>query len=557
MLATDFGHTWRSETCPGRLFRVEFTQSISTDPTVYTFMVDGIKFTDMPKRGSIGGGGNRPISGFKPTEYASHSNNHAASSSRSVSGFGGNAGHRDSATTSGFGTTTTTAPKSDFGVIDGPAPHARRRFIYGDEEEEENTSKPAAATSNAPSRANFQSPFAGGANVNATKNADFGFDPFDESPAPAPVAKPSATADLFNAFGESPPANKATSKSFDPFGAADPFGSSADPFSTPAAPAVHRPSNTAAPVTNATPPQAAKAPAAAVPNFFDDDFAAPAAAPAPAASSGFDAFGPSVTTTATPGRRSSAIEISADFAGLSFAPPTPPAQPQPTAAAQLFAEPEPEVVAVPEPVTKDPWAMGNDLVNLNLSGAPPVKRASATDKGPSLSSMMTSPGTGMNTGMSGSRSGSMVASSPDMFAVPSNSRASFTGGSPVPMGGNMGGMAGAPMGGAPMGGMGAGMNPRASFTAGPNNMGGAQMAGGNMGGMPMGGMGAPRASFTAGPNGMGGNMGGMPPVGGMASTRSSVSMGQPGAMGFGAPPAGAQGSMQSKRSSLDDLNWNM
>ena len=108
-----------------------------------------------------------------------------------------------------------------------------------------------------------------------------------------------------------------------------------------------------------------------------------------------------------------------------------------------------------------------------------------------------------------------------------------------------------------MGGMGAGMNPRASFTAGPNNMGGAQMAGGNMGGMPMGGMGAPRASFTAGPNGMGGNMGGMPPVGGMASTRSSVSMGQPGAMGFGAPPAGAQGSMQPKRSSLDDLNWNM
>ena len=55
MMATDFGHTWRSETCPGRLFRIEFTIGLSTDPTVYTFAVDGIKFVDMPKKGSAGG----------------------------------------------------------------------------------------------------------------------------------------------------------------------------------------------------------------------------------------------------------------------------------------------------------------------------------------------------------------------------------------------------------------------------------------------------------------------------------------------------------------------
>jgi hypothetical protein len=259
------------------------------------------------------------------------------------------------------------------------------------------------------------------------------------------------------------------------------------------------------------------------------------------------------------------VEISQDFAGMSFAP----APPKPSPAAQLFApsEPEPEEVAppAPEPVSKDPWAAGNNLVNLDFTGAAEApRRASVTNKGPSLASMMTSPG--------GGAAGAPGSMGMGMGAAPVNSRASFTAGSP-----DMFGSGAVPMVPA-MGGMG-NANPRASFNAGPmGGMGGAPMGG--MGGNPVGGMGAgpmggmnnmnSRASFTAGPGAMGGmggmggapmggnmGMGGAPagPMGAMNNTRGSFVSAQPpsgGAMGgFGAPaPAPA-------KSSLDTLDWNM
>jgi hypothetical protein len=547
VLATDFGHTWRSESCPGRLFRVEFVVSLNpTEPTVYTFMVDGIKFVDMPRKGMIGGGGRAS------TQSHSHYGNDRGGrydsepQPRTVNGFGGGAPStgRSSGTSSGFGRTNSATSHSNnvnFGAATEPAPHKSRKFIYDDEGEDDHAGKSAAAAGGN-ARAHFQSP--------ASNSSGFGFDPFSEAPAPGPPAK-SAAANLFNAFDDAP---QPAAKSSDPFGASDPFA-------------------------------AKGASASSAPNFFDDDFGGAAKAPA----NDFGAF-PAASNT-TPARRHSAMEISQDFAGLSFAAS---AAPKPSPAKQLFAapepEPEPEPAAAPESAPADAWAAGANLVNLDLSGTGPTKRPSATEKGPSLASMMhapvtthtgLTPGTGTgHGGNTGLHTGMSPGMGMGMGGVPTNSRASFASANPLDLFGaspahGMGGPGhmGGPGPMAPQGAMG---NTRSSFTAGPGampmggmgapmgsmgavpmggmgGMGGAPMGG--MGGAPMGGMGNPRASFTAGPGAMpmGSAMGAGPMGGPMgANTRGSFISAQPPAgMGYGATPP------PPPKNSLDALNWDM
>ena len=546
------------------MFRVEFVTSFTTDPTVYTFTVDGIKFVDMPKKGKIGNGGgdggnfakNRSINGFGTSSAVDSGANTNYTAPAAAPSSSNNR-------SSGFGQQSQSAQPAPSHAVTSTS----RRFVYDDDEEE----APKTATPAAAPRANFQSPFAP---TNTATNAGFGFDPFDESPAPAPAAKSSAAASLFDAFDESPqPAKTATKKAsgtnFDAFGS-DPFGASSDPFASPApaaAPAqrtpASQPAKAAAPAPKAAAPAPAPAASKAVPNFFDDDFA-PAAPPAAPAANDFGNFG---AAPAAPQRRSSAVEISNDFAGLTFAAAPAPAPVMAAAPAPVMA---PAPVAEAAPASNDPWSQSN-LVNLDLSGRDAApKRPSATTQGPSLASMM---------------------------HVPTNSRASFTAGSPsatMPM------AAAAPLApmGAPMGGLPQGQNTRASFTGGPNagGMGGPGGPGGlgglgsvphqQGGSMAFGnqqpfGAGLPnnnntRGSFTApGANpGMGGFVGMGAPVGGAmgGNTMGNNSMGMGGMGGMNnntntrgsfiaanpTPGMGTYGTAQQSqppKSSLDTLEW--
>lgn len=570
MLSTDFSHGWSSPRT-NRFYRVEISLNIGSE-YVYVFSIDGLPFSQMPDKSMV-----------RARSLAKADNNSRYGSS-------------DFQTSS-----TTPAPSTNA---------ATRRASLG----------AASGTSNNTSnnrlsapRGTFQSP-AGGKTIGGdgtfdpfeSTNEPAAFDPFASEPASKPSrAQPSrqsaAAVDLFDSSpGPTNTREAVTTAStaatishshaaitFDAF--SDAPGQSSDPFSSPAPAASAKPAASAVdfdpfgstpsppnkPVAAAFPPPKAPATSAATALFQSFDEPLP----------GQDLFGGSSVQTGTikpPARRSSAQEISMDFAGLAFgpAPSMPPMQVQqpPVSTSTSMATSAP-TVASPEAFAReadkpsnDPWAHGS-LVDLDLTGkSQAVKRNPSTSAGPSLNTML-----GVTTSQPASRRSSvqggaqltpadLLNSMNDPFGAPALLSATQPGPAPIGMNVGGGGMVpanrpvmspalaisslGNPMSGAPpMMASGYGAPPRGpalapSTLGGPMPMGG--MGGGIGGGMaaaPGGMMGGPRPQHRAsigGPMGGGAMGGGMSAMGNRSGYTSGISM---------------PSSTQAPKSSLDSLDW--
>jgi hypothetical protein len=356
-MASDFSHGWTS-TATSRLYRIEVTSNLTTDND-YVFSIDAVKFTDLPNKAA------------------------AASARKSITA------------------TTTTSQNNNRNSI---------------------TTDSASKVNSNQNRASFQSPNEKSkSKANNTSQSDF--DPFasgSQSNAFDPFASNSNPA---NVFGDDPFASSSTAQknnaAFDPFGPASSTPVATQNRSQPASA-----SNLAARTSTAS----------IFGGVEDDPFAltssntVPAAVPATKSNSAFDLFGnDSIVATKSssntfdpfaapagssqnafnstsnnaidmnqtppavaPGRRSSAVEISMDFAGLSFGPPQGQLSAHPRDKPQVVPEPE----AVPAPKDeglKDPWS--SNLVDLNLSSnsnpiAPGRRTSISTTAGPSLNSML-------------------------------------------------------------------------------------------------------------------------------------------------------------------------
>jgi hypothetical protein len=535
VLKTDFGHTWKSETCDSRLFRVEICTGYSTDPFEYTFSVDGIRYTDMIKKGkqNLYPGS---IQSNDTNSSSSYSNDTSAAAARrsstAVNGYS-NGDARRSSVTKPFASTATnddnttnnlpskpTPAAADRGNFQSPPADADSFDFFGAEESSDPFAEPPSRPATKPSTV-AQKLFAEPPQPRraSTAVATPSFDPFASTPK---QATPS-----FDPFAESPKQASATvTPSFDPFASNSHSSGGVDPFATTFSGSKQQAASSSDPFSNPASDMTSS------PNFMDD-------------------FSPGPVSTAPssnqqkPSRRASATDISLGFAGMSFAaaPPQPPVttvalSPFPAAAAEhnLFEDNSRVDDNKTAPaVESDPWA-DSKLVNLDLTGkttAASSTNYASTVKGPSLSSMMTGgPLAGANNAtlipskpMSGSSSlgssqsamnarASFIGQSDVPFQAPVGTRSSFI----APMQGRMG--MGAPM----QGGMGMGSPMQGGMGMGAPMQGGMGMGSPMQGGM---GMGAP----------MQGGMGmGAPMQGGMG-------MGAPmqGGMGMGAPMQGGMG----------------
>eukprot|EP01039_Chlorochromonas_danica_P007045 gene7045-7790_t len=356
VMAMEFSHGWSSP-ATHRLYRIEIEMSLGTDPS-YIFSVDGLQFTQMP---------DRTIVRARSAKKTENTGRYSASDLQS---------------------TTTTA---------GAA--VKRASVGGNSSHNQSNHRIQAETP----RAQFQSPNGKDSNTfdpfAPTPDAA-PFDPFSNSssssssvprlPQPAPVAKRT----LPNKDSE----RNVSTASIDLSAAPTPRGANAsgfDLFAEPSDPFAAAP----APVARASPAFDAfgsSAPASK-PSLLP-----PKQPPAPKLSAAnlFDAFEESPSTPAsvvTPqvssnNRRASAVEISMDFAGLTFAPgvaePTVSSKSTASVSQPLDNLSAPAVpVADVEQKPVDPWA--NSLVDLDLTGrTQPAKRTGSAAGGPSLDSML-------------------------------------------------------------------------------------------------------------------------------------------------------------------------
>jgi len=343
-MATDFSHGWSSMDT-GRLFRIEINIGMGYDPE-YIFSIDGVKFDDLPSK---------PL---------------GASVGKLV---------HDNTNSGRYGTVIAVEPATQHSAT----PVVPRR-----------TSVKPSPDSGIGSRGTLQSP----AQRSTTSQSTQEFDPFEASPEPfdpfssfpaggnthqasvkatppvrRPPSKPSSTASLFGTMEESTHSHASSNRSsFDAFDSSDAFPST----SAAATAALNNTSgfdlfesnlttttNNTNAVTNNTKS-----------NNINTDI------------NPFDMPITSAPAANKSTRRSSAAEISLDFAGLSFvAAPEPP---------KMAAVPRDVPAAVPQPVKTeevelDPWA--SNLVDLDLSNRTAQRRSSLQNSGPSLNNLMGQP----------------------------------------------------------------------------------------------------------------------------------------------------------------------
>jgi hypothetical protein len=442
-----------------------------------------------------------------------------------------------------------------------------------------------------PPRSNFQSPFAPSAGGNASNNTSSTFDPFGDTDnsnsefdpfgtAPSSVTskssasthtagsqnkstpvhatvghkvtptsanKPkglptghntnnrSGAAALFNGFDDDNSAatsnSNNTSATFDPFGGGDSSSSAADPFAS----GGH---------SIAGPPPSAhkklepkRSSVAAEPDLFGN-FAESETVSATTfgGTSTDDLFsGHPVVNASKPQRRSSAQEISLDFAGLSFVAESP-KQKSPVFVAPPAAT-LPEETPFVDPASKDPWGATKNLVDLDLSGRSAAQkqssRASVT-QGPSLDNLL-----GVNNNSVGARRASFTnGPATQQFqaaALGGNSQDPFGAPSLVPLGG--GGLHSTSM---------YGQNQFQQQQQQQQQFGMPPAPAAPVYGRGLGGAAAPPV-FTSGNN----NMQQMPPQGGV---RGSIG-GMPSSFNY--QQQQQQQSQQQNKNSLDSLNWKM
>ena len=571
---------------------MEICTGYSTDPFEYTFSVDGIRYTDMIKKGKQ----NLYPGSIQSNDTSTYSNDTSAarrSSTAAVNGYS-NGDARRSSVTKPFASTASNDDNNtnNNSLPSKPTPTAavdRGNFqspplaanadagsfdFFGTEDSSDPFAEPSSMPATKPSSV-VQKLFAEPAQPRqASATATPSFDPF--------VSTPKQATPSFDPFAESPKqASSVTfTPSFDPFASNSHSSVGVDPFAPTSsgsnqqskkqqqqqqfqqqAPTV---SSSSDPFSNPAATASASTAMTTSPNFMDD-------------------FSPGPVSTAPnshqqkPSRRASANDISLGFAGMSFAA----APPQPPVTAAAAAEPNPfeddgrvdDVVSKPAPaVVSDPWA-DSKLVNLDLSGKT-VTAASSTNhastvKGPSLSSMMTSgaPLTGSNGTLIPSKPMSTSSSSSSMGSQSAmNARASFIGQPDVsfqpsigtrssfiaPMQGGMG--MGSPM----QGGMGMGAPLQSGMGMGAPIQGGMGMGAPMQGGM---GMGAPMQGGMGMGASMQGGMGmGAPMQGGMgmgprSSFIASSNNQQMSTRGSLIPtPTAASKSNAGPQSSLDSLN---
>jgi hypothetical protein len=532
----DFSHGWNSS-FSNHFYRVEATTNISEE-SEYVFTIDGIRFDSLPDKHAV-------------------AKRNSDTSKVSPSNANYNQGRRES---------------NNEGTSARPSVNTNRSSL---------TSGNNNSSSSAGNRNNFQSP----ANRNSSSNQNRSEDSFD------PFASNSKS-EPFDPFANN---NSSSSAGFDPFASNNNDNNNNNSNSNTKATRA-TPESRSKPLPSASNSHSKSTPTAAKSLFdnMEDENPPPTkktnttpAAPA------FDAFGDNDTHTNTasnnsnsnfdpfgtapaggasnsrgggsgaqPGRRASAVEISMDFAGLSFE-----AQPdlQQQKQQQLQQQPrdspkeeeQPQAQVPKEETAVDPWA--SNLVDLDLSGrTQATRRASlAATSGPSLNSML-----GVNPARRLSKEKDPFGAGVDVVPLNNN---------PVPMmpmrpvnpsqaiSGLGGGPVPPPMG---MGGMGMGMGgPGPMMGGGMGGMPGGGMQGGGMGyGAPMPPqqpvypnngvmvMGGGRSSMNAGqPQHRGSMMGGQPMGGGMPmppvqNTRGSFI----GSSGYGGP-------QQQPKSSLDNL----
>jgi hypothetical protein len=387
-MATDFSYGWDSK-ITNRLYRIEAQSNVTADND-YTFTIDGIRFSDLPSK-PVGNSGTRKS--LTETSNNGRYGNEYRSSNETT------AAKRGSATESGASHYHNDKPKS---------------FNNG--------TSSSGSKSDSSNRPNFQSPATTThSNTNKSRGGNSGgdFDPFAASgtnepfdpfgnesnsshgpsgnnrtpqstqnnklnkPTPSSANKPSSAAkSVFGSISEDSPAVKANNISFDAFGDNDAFNSGAGGGNT----SVGNKSNSdygfdAFGGNNSNASGQTKKSANTQPDFFSDS---PAFSSQPAGSH---------NSSGAPARRASAVEISMDFAGLSFeSKPDPQSQKQ----QQLQQQPrdvpkqlEEESPKSPEETIVDPWA--SNLVDLDLTGRAAATRRSSlqANSGPSLNQMLT------------------------------------------------------------------------------------------------------------------------------------------------------------------------
>lgn len=349
VMATDFSYGWDSPNTH-RLFRIE-AQSNVTVENDYIFTIDGIRFSDLPPKPVAGG---RKSTTETNSRYGNEVNNVKRSS---------------------VGETTTAQPQQRSSV------NTRHAFQSPPAAKSRSSDDFDPFESNNNNKSGTFDPFGNTTSTGAHNGG--GFDPFSNNtppsndtrsrPAQNNTQNKSAAKSIFDSVEDETPAN---TSSFDAFGDNDPFN--------------HQPTNTNAnsdfgfdafgegnkkptPVKAVAPPPVQPIQKKPVNNPTPDFFSQPVANNPPAQS----------------GRRASAVEISMDFAGLSFESKSTGAPVQAQLAQQprdvpKAAEPEPPK----EEETVDPWA--SNLVDLDLSGRSTAQRRSSLQAtgGPSLNQMM-------------------------------------------------------------------------------------------------------------------------------------------------------------------------
>lgn len=355
-MAMEFSHGW-SSAATHRLYRIEIEMTLGTDP-IYIFSVDGLQFTQMP---------DRTIVRARTAKKTENTGRYSASDLQPTTATAGTAVRRASAGGSA-------SHNQSNHRIQAETPRAQFQSPNG---KDNNTFDPFAPTPDAAP-----------------------FDPFNNSSSssssvprlsqPAPVAKrtlphkdsernvSTASIDLSAA----PTPTGATASGFDLFAEpSDPFAPAPAPV-TKASPAFDA-FGSSAPASKPAllPPKQPPAPKLSAANLFDafeESSSTPTSVPAPQVSS--------------KNRRASAVEISMDFAGLTFAPGVPETAVSSKSTASVSHQTldnlsAPAVPVPDEPKPVDTWA--NSLVDLDLTGrTQPAKRAGSAASGPSLDSML-------------------------------------------------------------------------------------------------------------------------------------------------------------------------
>lgn len=360
MTATDFSYGWDSQ-FSHRLFRIE-AQSNVTVENDYIFTIDGIRFQDLPPK-PVGGALKR--SSETNSRYGSELNHVERSSSMAKRNSDTSSAHQRGSVSN------QSRPQ-----FQSPANKSRSSDDFD----------PFADNHN-----NRSEPFDPFGSSSTTKS-NSGFDPFSNTPpdnrnksatAASHVPQKSAAKSVFDTVEDDSRHTKTSS--FDAFGDSnDPFSS--HPSTTSAATTHHgdfdafgdSTTKKSTPVKGVAPPPvtAAQHRKPHTNNTSTPDFFGESTAP--------------VSNSNQPARRASAVEISMDFAGLSFdSKPMAPEPPKMSEQPRDVPKVEEQQVTKAEEVV-DPWA--SNLVDLDLTGrAAPQRRTSQANAGPSLNQMMGAP----------------------------------------------------------------------------------------------------------------------------------------------------------------------